>query len=246
LIGPAPRLFQAVMALLFVSSAALTLAWCGSMSSMPGMDMPGGWTMSMAWMRMPGQSWPGTAAAFLGMWIVMMVAMMLPALSPMLWRQSGPLTALVGLGYFAVWTLTGVIAFPLGVALAEAEMRSAALSRAVPVAGGVLIVLSGLLQLSRWKARQLECCRGAGEHAGAASASAKEAWRHGMRLGLLCFRCCAPMTAVLFVAGVMDLRVMAACGAAITLERLAPRGLYTARLMGYATILTGSIYLARG
>src|SRR6185369_2605809 len=132
------------VALLFVSSATLTLAWCGSMSSMPGMDMPGGWTMSMAWMRMPGQSWPGTAAAFLGMWIVMMVAMMLPAVSPMLWRQSGPLTARVVLGYFAVWTLTGVIAFPLGVALAEAEMRSAASSRAVPVAGGVLIVLSGL------------------------------------------------------------------------------------------------------
>ena len=48
--------------------------------------MPGGWTMSMAWMRMPGQTWPGLAVAFLGMWIVMMVAMMLPSLVPMLWR----------------------------------------------------------------------------------------------------------------------------------------------------------------
>jgi hypothetical protein len=42
------------------------------------MPMPGGWTMSMAWMRMPGQTWPGAAASFLGMWVVMMVAMMLP------------------------------------------------------------------------------------------------------------------------------------------------------------------------
>jgi len=48
------------------------------------MPMPGGWTMSMAWMRMPGQTWPGAAASFLGMWIVMMVAMMLPSLVPML------------------------------------------------------------------------------------------------------------------------------------------------------------------
>ena len=54
------------------------------MSAMPGMEMPGGWTMSMAWMRMPGQGWPGAAATFLGMWIVMMVAMMLPVLVPML------------------------------------------------------------------------------------------------------------------------------------------------------------------
>jgi len=44
------------------------------------MTMPGGWMMSMAWMRLPGQSWPGAAASFLGMWIVMMVAMMLPSL----------------------------------------------------------------------------------------------------------------------------------------------------------------------
>ena len=48
--------------------------------------MPGGWTMSMAWMRMPGQTWPAAAAAFLGMWVVMMVAMMLPSLVLMLRR----------------------------------------------------------------------------------------------------------------------------------------------------------------
>ena len=56
------------------------------MSAMGEMPMPGGWTMSMAWMRMPGQTWPGAAASFLGMWVVMMVAMMLPSLVPMLWR----------------------------------------------------------------------------------------------------------------------------------------------------------------
>jgi hypothetical protein len=56
------------------------------MSGMGEMPMPGGWTMSMAWMRMPGQTWPGAAASFLGMWVVMMVAMMLPSLVPMLWR----------------------------------------------------------------------------------------------------------------------------------------------------------------
>src|SRR3981189_1145328 len=78
--------FLGVSALLFAASAAVTIAWCASMSAMGGMPMPGGWTMSMAWMRMPGQTWPGAAASFLGMWIVMMVAMMLPSLVPMLRR----------------------------------------------------------------------------------------------------------------------------------------------------------------
>src|SRR5688500_14395125 len=74
--------FLGVAALCFVASAAITVAWCISMSAMGGMAMPGGWTMSMAWMRMPGQSWANAAAMFLAMWIVMMVAMMLPSLVP--------------------------------------------------------------------------------------------------------------------------------------------------------------------
>jgi predicted metal-binding membrane protein len=80
------RAFFAISALLFAASAAVTIGWCGSMSAMGGMPMPGGWTMSMAWMRMPGQTWPGAAVSFLGMWFVMMVAMMLPSLVPALWR----------------------------------------------------------------------------------------------------------------------------------------------------------------
>jgi predicted metal-binding membrane protein len=56
------------------------------MSAMGGMPMPGGWTMSMAWMRMPDKTWAGAAASFVGMWAVMMAAMMLPFLAPMLQR----------------------------------------------------------------------------------------------------------------------------------------------------------------
>src|SRR6266700_1681606 len=128
-----------ISALLFAVSAAVTIAWCTSMSAMGGMLMPGGWTMSMAWMRMPGQTWPGAAAAFAGMWIVMMVAMMLPSLAPTLWRyreavgrtgetRLGRLTALVGVGYFLVWTVFGMAVFPVGIALAAVEMRQRALA----------------------------------------------------------------------------------------------------------------------
>ncbi len=79
--------FFAISALLFVASAVVTIVWCGPMSAMGEMPMPGDWTMSMAWMLMPGPDVARSAAAsFLGMWIVMMVAMMLPSLVPMLWR----------------------------------------------------------------------------------------------------------------------------------------------------------------
>src|SRR5438445_10183626 len=77
------RVFFGVSALLFAASAAVTIAWCTSMSAMGGMPMPGGWTMSMTWMLMPGQTWPGAAASFLCMWVVMMIAMMMPSLVPM-------------------------------------------------------------------------------------------------------------------------------------------------------------------
>src|SRR5437879_4580376 len=162
--------FFGVSALLFAASAALTIVWCASMSAMSEMPMPGGWTMSMAWMRMRGQTWPGAATSFLGMWVVMMVAMMLPSLVPMLWRyrqavgktgktRLGRLTALVGVGYFFVWTVFGMAAFPLGVALAAIEMQQPALPRAVPIAVGVVVLIAGSLQLSAWKARHLACCR---------------------------------------------------------------------------------------
>ena len=162
--------FLGVSALLFAASATGTIVWSASMSAMGEMPMPGGWTMSMAWMRMPGQTWPGAAASFLGMWVVMMVAMMLPSLIPMLWcyRQAvgrtgqtrlGGLTALVGVGYFFVWTVFGMAVFPLGAALAAIEMQQPALARAVPIAVGGVVLIAGALQFTAWKARQLAWCR---------------------------------------------------------------------------------------
>ncbi|HEX6964160.1 MAG TPA: hypothetical protein VF166_00090, partial [Gemmatimonadaceae bacterium] len=66
--------FFTVSALIFAASATLTIVWCAQMSAMGKMPMTDGWSMSMPWTRMPGQSWPGAAASFLGMWVAMMVA----------------------------------------------------------------------------------------------------------------------------------------------------------------------------
>jgi hypothetical protein len=47
---------------------------------------------------------------------------------------------LVGAGYFFVWTVFGMAAFPLGVALTAVEMQQPALARAVPIAVGVVVI----------------------------------------------------------------------------------------------------------
>ena len=187
--------FLVVSVLLFAAATAVTIAWCASMSEMGGMEMPGGWTMSMAWMPMPGQPWVGAAMSFLAMWVVMMLAMMLPSLVPMLARyrraigragegRLGWLTLLAGIGYFFVWTVFGIIVYPLGVGLAELAMRHVALSRAAPIAVGGLVLIAGALQFTAWKACHLACCRDAPVCDGGLLADGgATAWRHGVRLG---------------------------------------------------------------
>jgi predicted metal-binding membrane protein len=304
--------FFGVSALLFAASAALTIVWCASMSPMDGMPMShasctrpahgaglaeapdsvaaASVSVSAATGLRRGslrhgsvsEGWPGAAASFLGMWVVMMVAMMLPSLVPMLWRyreavgrkgqmRLGRLTALVGVGYFFVWTAFGMAAFPLGVALAAIEVQQPALAGAVPIAIGVVVLAAGALQFTAWKARCLACCREASGFARAGvsasygetspnrppaaeagpgrgrmlPADAGTAWRHGLRLGVHCSQCCGGLMAVLLVVGVMDLRAMAVVTAAITAERLAPAGERVARAIGVVVVAAGVFLIAR-
>ena len=210
----------------------------------------------MAWMLMPGQTWFAAGLSFLIMWTVMMVAMMLPSLVAMLsrYRQAvvrsndmrlGRLTALVGAGYFFVWTLFGIAVFPLGAALATTEMQQPAVARTVPIAVGIIVLFGGILQLTRWKARHLNCCRESPGTGHTLPADAGTAWRHGLRLGLHCGRCCAGLIFILLVIGVMDLRAMTMVAAAITLERLAPSGESVARAIGAVIVGIGLFLIVR-
>ena len=250
--------FHGLCALLFAVSAAATFRWCASMSAMGGMPMPGGWTMSMAWLPMCGQTWPGVAASFLGMWLVMMVAMMLPSLAPTLWRYREALARvagkrldllaiLVGAGYFFIWTLWGLAAFAVGVALAALEMQMPALARVVPVAIGLVVLGAGALQFTNWKARQLGCCREVPGCGCRLPLDVGAAWRYGLRLGLHCSYCCAGLTTILLVVGVMDVWVMAGVTAAITVERLAPagEGFGVARVIGVVIVGEGLALIGR-
>jgi predicted metal-binding membrane protein len=211
---------------------------------------------AMCGMPMHGQASIEAAASFLGMWIVMMVPMMLPSLVPMLWRfrqairgtggtRPGRLTAIVGAGYFLVWTAVGAAVFTLGVALAAIEMGQPALTRVMPILAGLVVLVAGAFQFTAWKARGLDCWRESSARGPALPAEAGVAWRHGLRLGLHCGTCCGNLMLILLAAGIMDLRVMAAVTAAITAERLAPAGERVARAVGAVVVGTGLFLIAR-
>jgi predicted metal-binding membrane protein len=247
--------FLASSALLFIVSAGGTIYFCASMSG--GMVMPGGWTMSMTWMRMPEQTWAGAAASFMAIWTLMMLAMMLPSFVPMLLsyrscvratseNRLGALTTICGAAYFFVWAVFGAVAYALGLVLASAEMHWSSFARSVPVLAGFVFLLAGCIQLTAWKARQLRRCRLAPVRVGALPERAHNAWQHGVRFGVRCALCCFGFMIILLVAGAMNLAAMAILGAAITIERIAPRPAIAARAAGAVAILFGVIVIARG
>jgi predicted metal-binding membrane protein len=237
----------ALAAALWVAGLAVTIYMCQMMAG--GMDMPGGWSMSMAWMRMSGQSWFGAAAMFMAMWLAMMPPMMLPSLLPMLgvYRRSvggsAGLTVIAGLAYFVAWGIFGAIAYPIGIGLAAAEMRWDSLSRWVPFATALMLVLAGCAQFTRWKARQLACCRNATVCGASLFPDARNAFRHGILLGIHCSLRCLDLMIALLVINVMDLKAMALITAAITIERLAPRPVLAARVIGGVLIVVGVLSL---
>jgi len=189
------------------------------------------------------------------MWILMMVAMMLPSLLPMLSRyrravlvrdqgRLAPLTAVVGTGYFFAWAVFGAAVYPLGVAVAAAEMRSPALARCVPIATGFVLVLAGCVQQTAWKRRGLAHCREA-RCARSLPADGRTAWSHGVDLGVHCGLCCSGLMAAMLVTDPMDVRTMALIATAVTIERLAPKPELVARATGVLLVATGVLAIER-
>jgi len=165
----------------------------------------------MAWMPMP-------PATFLAMWIAMMVAMMLPSLAPVLSQRSHRIT--FALGYFFIWTLCGIVAYFIG--------------NAGWFAPPILIVVAGVVQLTRWKRHHLECCR----------SCVDDGWRGGIRYGTHCVLCCVTLIVALLVIGMMNLAAMAVITIAITIERLLPRPAFVATAIGIGLVTAGLLKMA--
>jgi predicted metal-binding membrane protein len=189
-----PAEFIAVCVLAFVASLAATAYFCRSMCS--EMEMPGGWTMSMMWMRMAGQTWAASATSFLLMWQAMMVAMMLPSALPMFLktrRQWDGLCCMAS-GYFAIWFAAGVGIYALGMASAAVAMRLEFFSRAVPWVLSASLIAAGAIQFTRWKITHLLRCRSAFGCA-ISRPHHQTSFRLGCKQGAACCVCCAgPMT----------------------------------------------------
>jgi len=204
------------------------------------MEMPGGWTMSMMRMRMPGQTWFASALSFLLMWLAMMVAMMLPsALRTFLkTRRHGASLCSMASGYFAIWLAAGIGIYALGVAFAALAVRSELFSRAVPLLLGASLIAAGAIQFTRWKMTHLLRCRS--PFGCAISCPQHEtSFRLGCKQGAVCCVCCAAPTTIQLALGIMNPLVMIVVAVIIAAEKLLPRPAIVARLVGIWAIIAG-------
>ena len=219
--------------------------------------MAGGWTMSMMWMRMPGQGWLWSLLLFATMWIAMMVAMMLPSALPMFLiyekaarfrgdRHVGLVTWCLGIGYFGCWLAFGLVAYACGVGIAHAAMASDLISRAIPLACGASLIGAGAYQLTPLKRACLKHCRDPlalmTDHLG-------KGWRGAAALGAhhgaFCAACCWPLMLIQLVVGVMNLPAMILIAGVIAAEKLLPIGVQVAKGAGILSIAAGALVSAR-
>lgn len=216
---------------------------------------------AMATMAMPHpRTWGGADLVMLvAMWIVMMIAMMLPSAAPLVLlfatiarrrRQrhspAAPTSALAG-GYLAAWTI-----FSVGAALAQwmlqrAAMLTPAMASGSAMFGGLLLVGAGAYQWTPLKGRCLAECR---SPLGFISREWREgaggAFVMGARHGAFCVGCCWVLMALLFVAGVMNLLWIAALASFVLVEKVAPAGGRLGKAAGAVLVVWGGYILVAG
>jgi len=191
--------------ILLVAGAAT--AWALSVVRMSGMDAGPGTDLG-------GLGW------YLGIWVTMTAAMMLPSTVPAAWHTARfsrrnttvPFVA----GYLAIWTVYGMVAYGLYRFLMSLDTGWLAWNqRGCWVAGGV-IVATGLYELTPLKLRGLRRCR--------TDRHPESPLRSGLAHGLDCVTCSGGLMAVLFVLGVMSLFWMALVAVVIFAEKVLPHG----------------------
>ena len=172
----------------------------------------------------------GNFGWFLGIWTVMMAAMMLPSVAPtialyskMVTRRSAFLPLAFGAGHLATWTGAGVLAFAVGRALSSASGSRLSWDRAGrPLAGATLLV-AFLYELTPLKDACLGKCRSPlGALLGSWRDGAAGALRMGARNGAWCVGCCWALMAALFALGVMSPAWMALIAGLVAAEKMLP------------------------
>ena len=200
------------------------------------------------------QSWGGLELVLLFlMWAVMMVAMMVPSVSPIvlmfattnrrLYRRQGPFvpTSVFLLGYLVLWTGFSALVTLVQWGLHSAALLSPMMMTTSPILGGALLLTAGIFQCTPLKNACLRHCR---SPIGFLMTEWREgtwgAFLMGLRHGAYCTGCCWALMSLLFVTGVMNLLWIAIIAAFVLAEKVIPGGDRVGRaagvpLIGYGT-----------
>jgi predicted metal-binding membrane protein len=219
----------------FTTTAALLgaslVAWIVSVQRMRGMDGGPGTDLG-------GLGW------FLGIWVTMTAAMMLPSAAPMVLAYSSfsrsRRSATFVTGYLVAWTLFGLAAYGVYRVVASAGLDWLRWERDGPYVAGAALAAAGLYQLTPLKDLCLRQCRGPlhylvrGWHEGRLGAL----WM-GAEHGLFCVGCCWGLMLALFALGVMSLFWTTVAAAVIFAEKVLPQGQRLTRVLAAALVALG-------
>jgi predicted metal-binding membrane protein len=193
------------------------IGWWSTVDRMRGMDA-GPWTNlgSLGW--------------FVGAWVVMMGAMMLPSVAPTIalysrmTRRRSPLSPLLfAAGYLVTWTAAGLAAFGLAAAADRIAGGTLAWGHAGRWLAGGTLLLAALYELTPLKHACLGKCRSPlGFLLGSWRDGPAGAVRMGAANGAWCFGCCWALMASLFALGIMSVTWMALVAALIAAEKALP------------------------
>jgi predicted metal-binding membrane protein len=213
------------------------------------------WTVTLILARTMGNG-PGTMGLaplpFLGLWVVMMAAMMLPSVAPVavLWTRliSGAsagagravrMSAFLG-GYLLTWAAVGAVAFA---ALSGAGRLLTASPVAAKWLGVAIFIAAGVYQLTPWKDWCLGRCRspiGALMYYLGFKGRSRDV-RVGLHHGATCAGCCWGLMIVLIAVGVMNVAVMAALAGVIFVEKLWRYGKPFGQAVGVVLVAAGAL-----
>jgi predicted metal-binding membrane protein len=172
----------------------------------------------------------GTAGWFLGVWVVMMAAMMFPSVAPtvalysrMTRTRSPSLPLLFAGGYLLTWAGAGVLAYAIGKVAFAIAGESLSWSEAGRAVAGTTLLVAAVYQLTPLKDVCLGKCR---SPLGLLLTSWRDgpsgAVRMGAKNGAWCVGCCWALMASLFALGVMSIAWMAFVAGIIAIEKTVP------------------------
>ena len=213
---PAFSALRAQAGLVLVLFALAAVGWWWTAARMRGMD-DGPWTGL------------GAFGWFLGVWVVMMAAMMFPSVAPTvalysrLSRKSRWAPLVFVTGYLATWAGAGVLAFLVGRLASRGTGGVLSWEHAGRPVAGATLIMAAAYELTPLKDVCLGKCRSPlGSLLGWWHDGLSGALRMGAKNGAWCVGCCWALMASLFALGVMSVTWMAVVAALIAAEKTLP------------------------